>query len=135
MPRVLGCSVPFVEADSWGGMTDAEAWQRNLVFAKQVFDEVATVRTTNSESSMSSKVWASFRTSELLKVYQRHNWVEHPKTSSILALTSIRKEGNALADTAAQLLSHKTSIKNHDTSIKKLTDEIKELKKKNPSLA
>ena len=131
----LDAQSPLWKQIAGGGMSDAEAWQRNLVFAKQVFDEVATVRTTNSESSMSSKVWASFRTSELLKVYQRHNWVEHPKTSSILALTSIRKEGKALAESAAQLQSHKASIKNHDAAIKKLTEDIKELKKKNPSLA
>jgi hypothetical protein len=62
-----------------------------MVYAKQIFDDVRTVRSPNSAASTGSYVWAAFLTVHLLKEYQRHNWVEHPKTSSILALTSMGK--------------------------------------------
>jgi wobble nucleotide-excising tRNase len=115
-------------------MSDKDAWQRVLVFAKQVFADIATVRAPNSESSMGSMIWSSFRTAELLKEYQRHNWVEHPKTSSILALTSMRKEGKAMEELSSKVNSQVTTVNRHTTEIKRLTEDIKELRKKNPSL-
>jgi wobble nucleotide-excising tRNase len=79
-------------------------------------------------------IWSSFRTTELLKEYQRHNWVEHPKTSSILALTSMRKEGKAMEELSSKVNSQVTTVNRHTTEIKRLTEDIKELRKKNPSL-
>jgi hypothetical protein len=118
-----------------GGITDKEAWARGLVFTKQVFDDVAKVRTINSEATMGSKVWASFRTTEMLKSYQLHEWVEHPKASSILALTSIRKEGKIVAETVSKLKDQSSTIVKHTGEIKALKDDVKALKQKNPSLA
>lgn len=84
----LDCLSPLFKQIS-GGISDKEAWARGLVFSKQIFDNIAKVRAINSEGTIGSKVWASFRTVEMLKSYQLHEWVEHPKASSILALTSI----------------------------------------------
>jgi hypothetical protein len=77
-----------------------------MVYAKQIFDDVRTVRSPNSAASTGSYVWAAFRTAYLLKEYQRHNWVEHLKTSSILALTSMRKEGKAIEELSSKLQGH-----------------------------
>jgi hypothetical protein len=106
-----------------------------LVFSKQIFDDVALVRAINSEGTIASKVWASFKTTEMLKSYQMHNWVEHPKASSILALTSIRKEGKIVTDTIAKLRDQNSTTAKHSADIKELQEEIKALKQKNPSLA
>ena len=118
-----------------GGISDKEAWSRGLVFTKQVFDDVAKVRAINSEGTIGSKVWASFRTLEMLKSYQLHEWVEHPKASSILALTSIRKEGKIVSDTVAKLRDQASAVVKHTGEIKALKEDIKALKKNNPSLA
>ncbi|KAL3770242.1 hypothetical protein ACHAWO_009556 [Cyclotella atomus] len=125
---------PLYKNIQGSGMSDKDAWQRVLVFAKQLFVDVATVRAPNSESSMGSMIWSSFRTAELLKEYQRHNWVEHPKTSSILALTSMRKEGRAIEELASKFNTQLASVNRHTTELKRLGDDLKELRKKNPSL-
>ena len=118
-----------------GGISDKEAWARGLVFSKQVFDDVSKVRAINSEGTIGSKAWASFRTVEMLKSYQLHEWVEHPKASSILALTSIRKEGKIVSDTVAKLRDSASTIVKHTGEIKSIKEDIKALKKNNPSLA
>ena len=126
---------PLYKQISGGGMSSKESWSRVMVFARQIFSDIATVRALNSEGSLGSKIWASFRTSELLKEYQRHNWVEHPKTSSILALTSMRKEGKAIEEINSKLNSQNAAINRHTGDIKKVQDDVKDLKRKNPSLA
>jgi hypothetical protein len=126
---------PLYKNIQGSGMSDKDAWQRVLVFAKQVFVDVATVRAPNSESSMGSMIWSPFRTAELLKEYQRHNWVEHPKTSSFLALTSMRKEGiRAMEELTSKVNTQIASVNRHSTELKRLADDLKDLRKKNPSL-
>jgi hypothetical protein len=95
------------------------------VFVKQVFDDIAVVRAVNSEATLGSKVWASFVTANMLRGYQTNNWVEHPKTSSILALTAMRKEGRALQQMMATLGSHTSTLQSHTTDIKKLKEDMK----------
>lgn len=102
------------------------------MFVKQVFDDVAAVRAVNSEATLGSRVWASFATAHMLKVYQHNNWIEHPKTSSILAITSMRKEGKAIDQMATTLGTHTSTLQSHTAEIKKLKEEMK---KKNPSQA
>jgi hypothetical protein len=103
-----------------------------FVFVKQVFDDVAAVRAVNSEATLGSWVWTSFSTAHMLKIYQHSNWIEHPKTSSILAITSMRKEGKAIEQMSATLGLHTSMLQSHTTDIKKLKEEVK---KKNVSQA
>lgn len=126
---------PLYKQFSGGGMSSKDSWSRVMVFARQIFTDIASVRALNSEGSLGSMIWASFRTTELLKEYQRHNWVEHPKTSSILALTSMRKEGKAIEEINSKLNSQNVAINRHTGDIKKIQDNMKDLKRKNPSLA
>ena len=128
------CS-PLYKKISGGGMADKEAWSRVLVFTKKIFDDVAKERAINSEGTMASKIWASYKATDMLKSYQHHTWVEHPKTLSIMALTSMQKEGKAINELTTQVGSHKSTIQKLTNELKQLKDEIKELKKKNPSLA
>ena len=69
-------------------MTPKDAWVRNLAFTKAVFDHILLVRMPNSESSVGSKIWCSFCMANTFIEYLDNNWVEHPKTSSILMLTT-----------------------------------------------
>lgn len=130
----LDSLTPLFKRVSGAGLSDKENWLKCLAYTKYVFDDVATVRTINSEATIGSMVWASFRTAEHLKSYQLHNWVGHPQTSNILAFTSIQKEGKAQRDTAATLDSHKSTLNRLEREFSKLKDELKELKRKNPSI-
>lgn len=128
----LDSCTPLQKKIAGGGLPDKECWSRVLVFVKQVFDDVAAVRAVNSEATLGSRVWASFATAHMLKVYQHNNWIEHPKTSSILAITSMRKEGKAIDQMATTLGTHTSTLQSHTAEIKKLKEEMK---KKNPSQA
>ncbi|KAL7484868.1 hypothetical protein ACHAW6_010477 [Cyclotella cf. meneghiniana] len=64
---------PLYKQFSGGGMSSKDSWSRVMVFARQIFTDIASVRALNSEGSLGSMIWASFRTTELLKEYQRHN--------------------------------------------------------------
>ena len=131
----LDALAPLQRNIAGGGMSTKESWERVSVFARQVFLDVASVRAPHSEASVGSMIWSSFRTTQLLKDYQRHGWVEHPKTSSILALTSMRKEGRAVEELTSKVNSQTTTLNRHGNEIKRIVDDLKELKKKNPSLA
>lgn len=85
-------------------------------------------------ASTGSRIWASFRTTKILREYQRHNWVEHPKTSAILALTSMRKEGKAIEELSSKVQSHSSQLNRGLGDINKLQEDFKDLRKKNPSL-
>jgi hypothetical protein len=120
---------------SGGGMSDKEAWSPVLVFVKKVFDDVSVVRAINSEETLASKVWASLCTTQMLKLYQLNNWVEHYKTSAILAVTSMRKEGKANEQMSSTLGSHTSTLHSHTTALKKHKEILDDLKRKNPSLS
>jgi hypothetical protein len=130
----LDSLIPLYKQISGGGMSSKESWNRVMVYVKQVFDDVRTVRTPNSAASTGSYVWAAFRTAQLLKEYQQHNWVEHPKTSSILALTSMHKEGKAIEELTSKVQAQTSTISRVSGDVKKVQDDVKELKRKNPSL-
>jgi hypothetical protein len=130
----LDALTPLHKQISGGGMSVKESWNRVMIFAKQIFEDIRTVRAPNVAASTGSRIWASFRTTEILKEYQRHNWVEHPKTSAILALTSMRKEGKAIEELSSKVQSHSSQLNRGLGDIKKLQEEFKDLKKKNPSL-
>ena len=54
-----------------GGMDAKEGWNRTLVYAMSVFEDVATVRHVSAIKSQSAQIWGSFRTTELLDEYMR----------------------------------------------------------------
>jgi cell division protein FtsB len=126
---------PLFKRVSRSGLSAKENWLRVLAFAKHVFDDVANVRTINSEATMGPMVWASFRTSELLKSYQTHKWVGHPQTSSILAFTSIQKKGKAQKEMQSALDTLKSTTSCLEREVNKVKEDQKEMICKNTSLA
>lgn len=131
----LDCLGPLFREISGGGLLGAkDAWLRCGVFGKQVFDDIRTVRAPNAEATAGSFIWAAFHTTELLKEYQRHNWVQHPKTSALLALTNMRVEGKLVEEMQASVKSQNVIVSRHTGDIKKLQDDLSKLKKNNPSL-
>jgi len=127
----LDSITPLFKEIEGGGMSSKETWVRCLAYAKQVFDVVRSVRALSGQPAAGSYVWASFQTTELLKEYQLHNWVEHPKTSSILARTAMRKEGKALEELTSKVQSQSVLVNRHTGDIKELQKDMKLVKKDN----
>ena len=71
---------------------------------------------------------------ELLEEYLRLRFIQHPQVSSILALTSMQREGKSLNEAVANLASEGKAIKTHASQIKTLQEQLNTLKHNNPSL-
>lgn len=117
-----------------GGLTKKEAWDRVFVFAKSLFEEIQTKRVVSPISSTSTRVWGSFCTTALLDEYSSFEFVQHPKVSSLLALTLMEREGQALAAATEALQASNHALKGHDSRLKKLEADYKHLREKNPTL-
>jgi len=116
---------PLFNTMKTGGLSNEEAWNRVLVYTKALFEDIKTVRALSAERSCGAMIWGSFRTAELLAEYMRLRWLQHPQVSSILALTSMQREGKALNDALSSLGTVAADVK----SIKK---DIKQWKKAKP---
>ncbi len=109
-----------------GGLSDEEAWNCVLVYSKALFEDIKTVRALSAERSCSAMIWGSFRTAELLAGYVRLRWLHHPQVLSILALTSMQREGKMLVDALSALGSVADEVKG-------VKEDINQLKKSKPS--
>jgi len=72
-----------------------------------------------------------------LDEYLAHKFIEHPKVTSLLALTSLEREGKTIAAAIEKFndAKDKTNVKNLEVRVKKLEHDLKTLRDKNPSLA
>ena len=77
---------PLFKIMKTGGLSNDEAWNRVLVYAKALFEDIKTVRALLAEHSAGAMIWESFCTAELLNKYICLRWLQHPQVSSILAL-------------------------------------------------
>jgi aminoglycoside phosphotransferase len=125
---------PLFKTMKIGGLSHPEAWSRVLVYTKSLLEDIKSVRALSAEKDCAAMIWGSFRTAELLKEYTRLRWVQHPQVSSILALTSMQREGKALTDAVATMGTQATTLKKHTTDLKQVQDDYKQLKRSNPSL-
>ena len=104
---------PIYDSMIKGGMTPKTAWLRVLVYAKSVFEDIATVRQkATGIRDPAAMVWGSFQTSELLEEYQRCDWVKHPQVTSILALAAMQYDGQSVADLKARIFELEREFKN-----------------------
>ena len=69
-----------------------------------------------------------------VEVYRRDRFIECPKVTSILALTSMEREGKSLAEAMSAFQGDKEKLNKVDALAKKLEKDIKTLKDKNPQL-
>ena len=79
-------------------------------------------------------IWGSFNTTELLVEYMRLRWIQNPQVLSILALTSLQREGKAVDEVVGALNTEKTTISRHATQIDKIQKDFTVLKNDNPTL-
>ena len=130
----LDSLTPLYKTMKNGGLSSSEAWNRCLIYSKALFDDIKTVRSLSAEKSASAMTWGSFRTTEVLREYERLRFVQHPQVSSILALTSMQREGKALQEALSALTSEARTIKTHTMQIARINTDLKNIRDNNPNL-
>lgn len=101
---------PFFRALKAGGLSNKEAWEWVLVIKMEFFKDIQTVRTGTALPDSSSMVMGALRATDLVKEYVRHRYIQHPKISSVLVLTSMEWEGKLVASAITALDSEKVCV-------------------------
>jgi hypothetical protein len=73
-------------------------------------------------------IWGSFRTTKLLEEYQRLKFYQHPHVSTMLALTSLQREGKKVETTLSTLGTLTKDVKNMKTKFGQLERDFKGFK-------
>ena len=79
-------------------------------------------------------IWGSFKVTDFAEEFKRQKFIEHPKVVSILALTSIEREGKSVADAIASAKGDKEAIAKVEKRVQAIETQLKTLKTKNPDL-
>ena len=130
----LDSLTPLYKTMLIGGLSPVESWNRVLVYTKSLFDDIKTVRHVSSVSTASSMIWGSFLATDLLKEYVRLLFTRHPQVSSILALTSMQREGKTLTDALAAMAAEAKVVKSLADRVQSVEQTVKNLKSNNPTL-
>ena len=108
-----------------GGLIGVEVWNHVLVYTKALFEDIKSVREVSTGKSPATMIWDSFLSSDLLKEYTRLHFTQHPQVLSILALTSMQREGRSVTEAVATLASETKTVKSLGDKVKALEAEIK----------
>jgi hypothetical protein len=91
---------------------------------------VQTVRAlTPDKKNTGGMLWGSFRTSKLLKEYQRLKFYQHPHVSNMLALASLQREGKKVEKAVSTLGTLAKLVEVHQSKINQIEKDLKGLKK------
>ena len=94
-----------------GGLANSDSWERVHIYAREFMTNIQDVRVSSAEmNTPASMIWGSFKATDLAEEYKKQKFIEHPKVCSILALTSIEREGNSIAEAIASLQSNSDTI-------------------------
>ena len=121
---------PLYEILSSAGMTSDDAWEQVLIFSKAVIDDIRTVlrALTLDSKNTAGMIWGSFRTTKLLEEYRRLKFYQHPHVSTMLALTSLQREGKKVETTLSTLGTLTKDVKNMKTKFGQLERDFKGFK-------
>jgi hypothetical protein len=95
----LDSIAPLADVLVTTGMSEKDAWARTALYPKAFFDAIRLVRVTTLKglpNQGGALVWGSMQTTALVAIYALHNFIDHPKIASMLALSSMQKEGMML---------------------------------------
>ena len=134
--------LPFYRTLKGGSLSSEEAWDRVFVFVMEFLTSLREVRVISTDmSDEAAMVWGCFKATDLTEEFRQSKFVEHPtKALSILALTSIEREGKTMAlleqRIAKQIADAGKSDKlvKLDTRVQTVENKIKNIISKNPEL-
>lgn len=114
-----------------GGLSSKDAWDRVHVFAREFLSQFQKERSATADlSNGAALIWGSFKATDLGEEFRKAKFIEHPKTLSILALTSLEREGKSIAEAMDGIQSEKDSIIKLANRVKMAENQIKEIKSK-----
>ena len=133
--------LPFFRTLKGGSLSSEEAWDRVFVFVMEFLTSLREVRVISSDMSQeASMIWGCFKATDLAEEFRKQKFDEHPKALSILALTSIEREGKSMA-LLEQRIAKQIAEANKgdkftklDTRIQTVENKLKNLCAKNPEL-
>lgn len=135
------CLLPFYRTLKGGSLTSEDSWDRVFVFVLELLTSLQEERVVSTDlSAESAMMWGCFRATDLGEEFRKQKFVEHPKALSILALTSIEREGKTmqkLEDRIAKQIADAgkgDKFTKLDTKIQQLDNKIKNIIAKNPDL-
>jgi len=130
----LNCLLPFYKTCKRGGHNEQEGWDRARVMSQEFFDDVQSRRQVSSKFTCSDLCWGAMVGTDRVEEYRRENYIEHPKITSILALTSMEKEGNAASEVLSALKSEKDKTVALTSRMTAAEKKLNNLKDKNSNL-
>jgi len=114
-----------------GGLSSKDAWERVHVFAREFLAMFQKERVASADLGRpSALIWGTLKATDLGEEFRKAKFIEHPKVLSILALTSLEREGKSIAQAMASIQSEKDSIKALTGRIAKAETTIKALQAK-----
>ena len=88
---------PLADMLETTGMSAQDAWNRAALYPKTLFDSIRAVRVTAPKGMPGgAMLWGSFQATKLVQEFARHGFTDHPRISTLLAITSMQKEGVAI---------------------------------------
>lgn len=137
----IECLLPFYRTLKGGSLSSEEAWDRVFVFVMEVLTSLREVRVISSNMSKeASMIWGCFKATDLGEEFRKQKFVEHPKALSILALTSIEREGKTMALLEQRIAKQiadankNDKITKLDTRVQTVENKLKNIISKNPEL-
>ena len=125
--------LPMYKTFKNGGLPSTDAWERVHVFAREFLAQFQKERSSSADLSNgdgAALIWGSFKATDLGEEFRKAKFIEHPKTLSILALTSLEREGKSIAEAMAGIQSEKYLITKLANRVKIIEAQIKSINSK-----
>ena len=115
------------------GLSDHEGRDRVHIIAREFLGLFQGERTQYAEmDTAGAMIWGSFKATDLGKEFMAQKFIEHPKVSSILSLTSLEREGKSNADALKLLEVEENVRKANDRRLRVVEKDLEKIKKKWP---
>jgi hypothetical protein len=126
---------PFNRTVRSGGLPEAECWERTRLFVSEALSAIQEVCCVDAEMATNDAlIWGSMKATDLAEQFRANKWIEDPKICAILAITSLEREGLAVAGIKSEMDHDRDVVSKVERRVQSLENKEKELKRKNPEL-
>ena len=127
---LIGSMEPLYKTLKQGGMSSKESWRRVKLYVKGVFDAIHEVRGLAAEGTTGAMMWAVLSAHRIGSEYHAHQWINHPRVSSILALSALEHEGDTVARLEKDIEQLKKEVKGAGDKMMRLTKRVEAIEGK-----
>ena len=137
----IECLLPFYRTLKGGSLSSEDSWDRVFVFVMELLTSLQEQRVVSTDlSEEAAMIWGCFRATDMGEEFRKQKFIEHPKALSILALTSIEREGKTMQRLEERIAKQIADANKGDkftkldTKVQQLDNKIKNIIAKNPDL-